>query len=312
MGIYDRDYYREDRRGMLNSVIPEGGVCKFLIVAQIVVYLLQALDHTVGASLGLSLDGLLQGEIWRLFTFSFTHWNLGLFGLVFNLYFIWAFGSDLEQMYGAVEFACYYLVTTLLGAAVFLAGSYFQSTPDAMLFGTAGPITAITVLFAWHFPNHTIRLFMILPVPMWMMAVIEVVGSVYFGRAADRAWRPSENFGYFAYILSAAFLASIYYKKQFRFSGLFQGWSTWKSRVRPRAKLRVFKPEEDDEEDAVAVAAPKSTAPMLDEHLEAKVDAVLEKMARTGKEGLSESERQILLQASEIYRRKRASESPIR
>jgi hypothetical protein len=35
------------------------------------------------------------------------------------------------------------------------------------------------------------------------------------------------------------------------------------------------------------------------------VDAVLEKVARSGQASLSETERQILLQASEIYRRKR-------
>ena len=43
----------------------------------------------------------------------------------------------------------------------------------------------------------------------------------------------------------------------------------------------------------------------VDEHLEAKVDAVLEKMGRNGKESLTTAERDILLRASEIYRKKR-------
>ena len=95
MGIYDRDYYREDRRGMLNSVIPEGGVCKFLIVAQIVVFVLQWINLTnisLADSLGLQLSGLQQGEVWRAFTFSFVHSQIGLLGLAFNLFFIWYFG----------------------------------------------------------------------------------------------------------------------------------------------------------------------------------------------------------------------------
>ena len=39
------------------------------------------------------------------------------------------------------------------------------------------------------------------------------------------------------------------------------------------------------------------TARVMDEHLEAKLDAVLEKIARTGKESLTEQEQRILQQA---------------
>ena len=105
--------------------------------------------------------------------------------------------------------------------------------------------------------------------------------------------------------MASAFFGSLYYKKQWRLSGVFHGWSRWKSQQRPRTKLRAFNPDEEDDAEPVAVAAPKMAAPMLDEHLEAKVDAVLEKMARNGKESLSENERQVLMRASEIYRRKR-------
>jgi hypothetical protein len=43
----------------------------------------------------------------------------------------------------------------------------------------------------------------------------------------------------------------------------------------------------------------------VDEQLEAKLDAVLEKVARFGKQSLTDSENQILMRASEIYKRKR-------
>ena len=53
----------------------------------------------------------------------------------------------------------------------------------------------------------------------------------------------------------------------------------------------------------VSSAAPNM---QLDEHLEAKLDAVLEKVARFGQASLTDAERQILLKASEIYKRKRS------
>ena len=43
----------------------------------------------------------------------------------------------------------------------------------------------------------------------------------------------------------------------------------------------------------------------LDEQLEAKLDAVLEKVARFGQASLTDTERQILFRASEVYRKRR-------
>jgi hypothetical protein len=45
----------------------------------------------------------------------------------------------------------------------------------------------------------------------------------------------------------------------------------------------------------------------VDEHLEAKLDQVLEKVQKYGKESLSEAEREILLKASEVYKKRRQS-----
>jgi hypothetical protein len=43
----------------------------------------------------------------------------------------------------------------------------------------------------------------------------------------------------------------------------------------------------------------------MDEHLEAKLDEVLEKVKQHGQDSLSETEREILFRASEIYRKRR-------
>ena len=43
-----------------------------------------------------------------------------------------------------------------------------------------------------------------------------------------------------------------------------------------------------------------------DEQLEAKMDAILEKISRVGKENLTESEHAVLQRASEVFRRRRS------
>jgi len=59
----------------------------------------------------------------------------------------------------------------------------------------------------------------------------------------------------------------------------------------------------------VAASVSKPTADSsgrgVDEQLEAKLDQVLEKVARFGRESLTSEEQQILQRASEIYKRRR-------
>ena len=52
----------------------------------------------------------------------------------------------------------------------------------------------------------------------------------------------------------------------------------------------------------VPVGPPRSAD--VDEHLEAQVDAVLEKVSLYGQDSLTESEKALLVRASEVYKRK--------
>jgi hypothetical protein len=87
------------------------------------------------------------------------------------------------------------------------------------------------------------------------------------------------------------------------------GWrvSTWLPgriavpRLRSRPKLRVYSPE-PREQPVVAATVPRSES---DAHLEEELDAVLEKVARHGKQSLTEREHQILMRASAIYKQRR-------
>ena len=84
-----------------------------------------------------------------------------------------------------------------------------------------------------------------------------------------------------------------------------------KPQTRVRPKLRVVVPPVE-EEVAEPVGAPvnKAAPPpagggAADEQLEAKLDAVQEKVSKQGKESLTPEERQILVRASELYKKPR-------
>jgi membrane associated rhomboid family serine protease len=319
MGIYDRDYYRE-KPGYLDSLIPAGTVCKWLIGINIAVFIAQLMTRTtvppglehLGGILHPNSEGpitewlwlkpslVLSGEVWRLLTYAFLHSPNDLMHIFFNMLFLWWFGSDLELIYGPREFLTFYLLAAFAGGVAYL-GWYLSRGVDAPCLGASGAVTALLVLCACHFPHRTIYVMLMLPVPLWLFALFNVAQDSY------RLWSHQEMGIAVAVHLAGAGFAFAYYKMQWRVYPFFAGFWTKLPRRRSRPRLRLYRPEDADaREETVPVAAtPPGEAGAVDEHLEAKLDAVLEKLTRSGKESLTESERQILMRASEIYKRRR-------
>src|SRR5262249_39731621 len=104
--------------------------------------------------------------------------------------------------------------------------------------------------------------------------------------------------------LAGALFGFVYYKMQWRLTTWWPQLKTWRKRIfQPR--LRVYRGEEEQEH-ATVPASPSAMAGQEDEEmLEAKVDAVLEKLSKVGRENLTESEKEVLLRASEVFKRRR-------
>jgi hypothetical protein len=210
--------------------------------------------------------------------------------------FLWWFGSDVETLYGPKEFLAFYLVSAVAGGLAFMPWALMQAdgVPHICL-GASGAVTAVMVLFALHYPSRMIYIWFILPVPIWLFVAFQVAqDSFIFLSGVKSKTAVTVHLG------GAAF-AGLYYLAQWRLLNLLPDLRAWR-RQRGRPRLRVYR----EEPSAAPVSVPAApSAPEVDEHLEAKVDAVLQKVAQFGKDSLTESERQLLLRASEIYRRRR-------
>jgi hypothetical protein len=129
-------------------------------------------------------------------------------------------------------------------------------------------------------------------VPIWLFVVFQVAQDAFaFLGRRDTGTAVTVH-------LAGAAFAFAYYKMHWRLLRLVPNVRDWRAHQR-RPKLRVLRP--DDEPVAVG-AQPAARS----EDFEAKVDAVLEKVARSGQESLTDGERQILLRASELYKRRRS------
>jgi len=312
MGIQDRDYYRNEGPSIFDSLMPSGLVCRWLIGINTAVFVLQMVAY-VNAQTGegprdqgwvtewfvLNVGDVLNGQVWRLLTYAFLHSTDNFFmHLLFNMLFLWWFGSDVEQLYGRKEFLAIYLVSAFLGGVTFELWHLARGELHYSCLGASGAVTTMLVLCALHYPRRIVYAFMLLPMPIWVLAIVNI------GKDAFILLSGTESQVAVVVHLAGAGFAVAYYKWQRSIVEILRGLMWWKRAPRSRARLKLFNPDADAKE-PVAVSANSVPQVVVDEHLEAKLDAILEKIAKTGKGSLTEQEQEILQQASQMYKKRR-------
>lgn len=290
MGIYDRDYYRQETSGSL-WLTGRAPVTLGIVLANVAVFIAQMVS-AFGLPEG-GLESILalipqkvfsDFQVWRLVTATFCHG--GPWHLLWNMVFLWWFGRELEALHGSREFLIFYLIAGFLSSLAWALVT-IATAPDqpAMMLGASGAVMAVTVLYTLYNPRHPILMFGFFPIEMrwWVL--------IYLG--ADFYLLLGPNYTPIAHVahLGGAAFAVIYKYADLRVGRLFA-----RRLVRPR--LRVHRPEPEPE---VELPQPSS----LDEALEHRMDEVLAKIAREGPQSLTDQERQILDEASRRLRNRR-------
>lgn len=312
MGIYDREYFRGGRSSWLGTWADSGMVCKILVAVNVAVFVIQlGTLPAQGETLGPVTEWLAmkprevfqQGQIWRLVTACFLHSPFSVWHIVFNMLMLWFFGRSIEDLYGSREFLAFYLSAGVVGnvawgvTALWTGPGRLEGT---LALGASGAVMGVLILCALIYPNKTVLLWWILPVPLWAFALIYVVGDLFvFLRGVHTGVAVAAHLGGAAFGLA-------YQKLGWRLTGgIITLWKRFSRQSRP--PLRVYREEEDVRSSAARsparVATPRET--LIDEQLEAKADAVLDKINRQGAESLTEEDREILRRASEQYRKRR-------
>jgi membrane associated rhomboid family serine protease len=301
MGIYDRDYARRDAPGAPGSYVEPGSAMRWLLGITVGVFIIQAL--TTQTNLPRSLHGesftdffildterVWHGEVWRLLTYGFLHSLYpDLMHIIGNMLVLWFAGKAIEERYGSKEFVAFYLTAMLLGGVAFQLTHW--SWPGRCL-GASGATTALLVLYALRWPHQTLLLFFVIPMPMWLGAIVFVALDAFvFVNRIDNGIAVQVH-------LAGALFAFLYYRYEWHLTGWLEAFRDWRAQ-RSKPRLRVYR--EEPEEPISRLAASLSE----DEQLEAKMDAILEKVARVGMENLTPEERDVLQRASEVFRKRR-------
>ena len=285
MGIYDREYYREEPRGFFLG--GDRSMVVNLVLINVAIFLVEV--FTPDLSRWLSLKASLVHEpwnIWQALTYGFVHdpdsvWHVG-----FNMLALWFFGRDVEHIYGRRLFLELYLTLLILSGLAWVATEnlLFKDYND-MVVGASGGVFGIILVFVLHYPTRVLYFWGILPIPVWVLAGLYLLQDFIGIRRAVEGHEIGQV-GHAAHLAGAAFGAMFYKTHWTLFSLVPQ--RLLKRGFRGRPKLRLHSPEEDER--------------LLNE----RVDQILEKITREGEASLTKDERRTLEDASRRYQRRRS------
>jgi membrane associated rhomboid family serine protease len=286
MGLYDRDYHRGDYYGQqpgFNLGGPQTMVVR-LVIVNAFIYLVQLFSGGDGGWLTnrLSLHANWYHQPWQayqLLSYGFLHSPHDLWHIVMNMFVLWMFGRDVEYRYGRREFLAFYLVAIIVAGLVWTVAEIPNRNQFGLnMLGASGGVSAMVILFAMNFPHRMVLFMFVIPMPMWVLAVI-IVGMDAMGamnRTGDVA---------FTAHLGGALFGFLYYQWGWRFERWLPTGSMAK-RLRPKPRLRVIDPDQLDATDS-------------------RVDDILKKIQEQGQDSLTRGERRILEQASREYQKRR-------
>ncbi|MFN4146388.1 MAG: rhomboid family intramembrane serine protease [Runella sp.] len=235
---------------------------------------------------------------WTLITNFFVH--QGPFHIFFNMLSLYWFGRVLEEYIGSRRLVSIFILGGLAGGLAFLllynTLPYFQNHLDTGLIGASGAVFAIILAAATLLPDYTFSLLLIGPVRLKYIAAFciilsmaQLVGPNAGGNVAHLAGA----------LLGFGFIKSLragydWGKPIYALSTFFQRLFTKHSTVRVPQRTRAATTTQTRRFERTPDHSTTTSIPNQDE-----IDAILDKISKSGYESLTRDEKQKLYQASQ-------------
>ncbi len=300
MSYYDRQYYKPTGFGSFSFFPP---VLKSLLIINVVIYFIQVIAGNILID-NVTLDDLIVyyfGLIplhfpyasfypWQVITYQFLHANFT--HIFFNMFMLWMFGMELENIWGSSKFLIFYLLSGIGGALLqlFVGGG-------APTIGASGAIFGVMVAFAMMFPDRPIYLYFLLPIKAKYLIAFLVVFEFLSVGSADVIAHVVHIGGAitgFLFILADR-------RYNFDFDRMYRNLKNPNVFKQTKTKIdrnkHVFGFPEDEVEDADFYeidGSPKSKKEFDQE----EIDRILDKISKSGYQNLTDEEKRILFEAS--------------
>ena len=291
MSNYNDSYYKPGFGVTIGSKWTR--VIMILIIVNVTVFIIQLLFSTISSQWGVptvgmspEVDGVVHhvrlgpdrfttlfwlyqplaiGKLWlwQFVTYTFLHSVSDPWHIIFNMLVLWMFGSEVEKAMGTRRFLTMYFTAGIF-AGIF--GCLF--TPNNPILGASGAIFAVEIAFAMFYPNATI-IFFVFPIKAKYLVMI------FAGITVFNCLMPTDgNVAHFAH-LGGLLYGFLFIRYEPRFSNFIISWQN-------QQREKEYKKEEE---------------------VRNVVDALLDKVNRTGMKSLTRRERSYLKNASKRYRK---------
>lgn len=160
-------------------------VTRTLVWANVIVFLLQMYDESLLVTYFALWPFTSNGAgpafaPWQLVSYAFLHGNLP--HLLFNMFALYMFGSDIERVVGQRRFTAYYFTCVVSAAAMQLLVSSAGNLPPYPTIGASGGVFGLLLAFGLYFPRRMVMLLIPpIPMPAWLFVTLYGALELFLG-----------------------------------------------------------------------------------------------------------------------------------
>ncbi|MFH2053365.1 MAG: rhomboid family intramembrane serine protease [bacterium] len=286
-------YYRSNS-GFGSTMTP---VVKNLILANVVVFMLQTFTGGgLTGRLGL-LDqwftfvprlAIFDLQIWRFVTYMFLHG--GLFHILFNMFALWMFGSQIERLWGSRTFLIYYFVCGIGGAVTYGIFNLAGMEAYIPMLGASGAVYGILLAYGLTYPDSVILIFMVVP----MKAKYAVILFGFIELMSTMGSHGSSGVAHLAHLggMVAGFIFLRWTVPALARGGAIGGLAEALRRAKARRRMRMVRPDRNS-----GPGTPDQGNRTHGNDNQEQIDRILDKISREGLQSLTPEEQEILRRA---------------
>lgn len=274
-------------------------VAEKLIAINVVVYIVNAL---IPFLFGFSKNAIVQWfelpndffgflmQPWSIITYSFFHGGLG--HLFWNMLLIFFVGRIFLNLFDGRRFLNVYFLGVIFGGLFFMLGynifpAFFNV--NAALIGASAGASAILIFICTYIPNQEVRV-IFFNVKLWYIGVFVILMDLIQLPTSGNAG------GHLAH-LGGALLGYLYASQLFKgndigagFSSFFDSIANLFKRTEKKAPLKTVYRNQ-------SAPSNRSTTDYDAQSKQKKIDAILDKISKSGYESLSKAEKDFLFKA---------------
>lgn len=303
--------YNRPRGGFFSTLLADAPMVRLFLFINVGVFLFEMFFGALSIG-GVPLEAYIQHYLylsppgsanfypWQLVTYMFMHQGFG--HIFFNMFALLIFGPALEMTWGQKKFVTYYFICGLAGGLAHVIIAPMIGGGAGPLVGASGAIFGLLAAFGLMFPDQRLLIYFILPMKAKYAVLLFILLEIFSVPGGDNISHLAHLGGAVAgiiYLLIVGGGTSI-------FSNLFKRSPSTQSRWQnPMQSFGGKRMADDDTMDAEyeeigSSRTTTATKPQSGQRVitQEDIDRILDKIASSGYQNLSEEEREILFEAS--------------